>query len=361
MSNAGSLGASAQELNSVAASGFMFRNRLINGDMRIDQRRNGASLSVPLGFANYTLDRWNCQASQSNKVSVQQNAGSVTPPDGFTNYLGVTSLSAYTAAANEYFAIMQSIEGYNVADFNFGKSSAKAITASFWVRSSLTGTHSGAVLNSDGSRGYAFTFSISAANTWEYKTVTIPGDTTGTWNTTNGAGLMIRFDLGSGSSFRFSPGSWGAFNPNGATGAVSVIGTNGATFYVTGVQVEPGSVATPFERRPYDEELARCRRYHEQTDVLTGYAGACSAIGVSVSAATGQRFMVPKRATPTVVIYNRAGTANKVANIATGVAVGTTVTAANIGVYGFQSILDSGSGFTAGTIYELNYSATSEI
>lgn len=321
MSNAGSLGASAQELNSVAASGFSFRNRIINGDMRIDQRNAGASVNIPLGFANYTLDRWLVQSAVANKVSVQKNAGSVTPPEGFTDYLGVTSLSAYTAGASEYFALMQSIEGLNVADLDWGKSTAKAATFSFWVRSSITGTHSGAALNYNGTRGYPFTFQIAAANTWEYKTVTIPGDTTGTWKTDTNTGVTLRFDLGSGSTFRFTAGSWGANNPNGATGAVSVIGTNGATFYVTGVQFERGSVATPFERRPFSDELARCQRYYTKSYNLSEPPGTARTIGTaSVGAGSGNAFSsgyvsvffpVRMRAAPTVTTYDCAGTAGK--------------------------------------------------
>lgn len=243
----------------VPSSSFL-RNRIINGAMVIDQRNAGASVTAVDNA--YTLDRWQNYSGAASKFTVQQNAGSVTPPAGFSNYLGITSSSAYTAGAGEAFTLNQNIEGYNVSDFAFGTASAKTITLSFWVRSSLTGTFSGAVRNYNASRSYPFTYTISSASTWEQKSVTIAGDTSGTWTTGNGIGLAMDFDMGSGSNFRGTAGAWnGNFN-TGATGSVSVIGTNGATWYVTGVQLEVGSVATPFERRQYGQELALCQRYY---------------------------------------------------------------------------------------------------
>ena len=227
--------------------------------MRIDQRNAGASVT-PLD--TYTLDRWQGFASVAYKYTVQQNAGAVTPPAGFTNYLGVTSSSAYTVGASERFAISQKIEGFNVADLGWGTAGAQPVTLSFWVRSSLTGTFDGVFTNNAYNRSYPYTYSISAANTWEHKTVTIAGDTTGTWLTTSGVGLQIWFGLGAGSSVSGAAGSWSGSTFLSATGAVSVVGTSGATFYITGVQLEKGSVATEFERRPYGTELALCQRYY---------------------------------------------------------------------------------------------------
>jgi hypothetical protein len=240
-----------------------FRNRIINGDMRIDQRNAGASVNNAAGSL-YTLDRWGTFGSQASKFSVQQNAGSVTPPVGFTNYLGVTSSSAYTVGASEQFSVVQPIEGLNISDLGWGTANAKTVTISFWVRSSLTGTFGGSLRNSGVGRSYPFTYSISVADTWEYKTVTISGDTSGTWLTTNGIGVYVAFALGAGASASNTAGSWAAGNYPSATGATSVVGTNGATFYVTGVQFEVGSVATPFERRPFGAELALCQRYYYQ-------------------------------------------------------------------------------------------------
>ena len=188
-----------------------FKNRIINGAMTIDQRNAGAS-TTPTTSGNYTLDRWQVSLSQASKFSVQQDAGAVTPPVGFTDYLGVTSLSAYTVGASERFLINQQIEGYNVADLGWGTANAKTVTVSFWVRSSLTGTFGGAISNNDGTRSYPYSYTISSANTWEQKSITIIGDTTGTWLTTNGAGIILRFSLGTGSSLSGTAGSWAAGN-----------------------------------------------------------------------------------------------------------------------------------------------------
>jgi len=253
----------AVELAQIASTGVSeaFKNRIINGAMVIDQRNAGASVTP--ANAAYTLDRWVAYLSQSSKYSVQQNAGSVTPPAGFKNYLGVTSLSAYTVGSGDYFQIQQRIEGFNTSDLDFGTANAKTVTLSFWVRSSLTGTFGGALRNSDGNRCYPFSYTISSANTWEQKSVTIAGDTTGTWvGATNGIGMVVNFSLGMGSTYSGTAGAWASADYASATGATSVVGTNGATFYITGVQLEVGSTATSFDYRPYGTELALCQRYY---------------------------------------------------------------------------------------------------
>ena len=237
-----------------------FKNRIINGAMMIDQRNAGASVTPTDG--QYTLDRWVSQVSQTSKFSVQQNAGSVTPPVGFTNYLGATSLSAYSIVAGDYFTIEQRVEGFNTADLGWGTASASTVTLSFWVRSSLTGTFGGSFTNSGNSRSYPFTYTISSANTWEQKSITVAGDTSGTWLKTNGQGITIYFSLGMGSTRSGTAGAWAGANYLSATGATSVVGTNGATFYITGVQLEKGSTATSFDYRPYGTELALCQRYY---------------------------------------------------------------------------------------------------
>ena len=260
----------------VPNSSFL-RNRIINGDMRIDQRNAGAS-----GTANqYTVDRFAYFGAAASKGTWQQNAGSVTPPAGFTNYWGFTSSSAYTVGATEQFNFYQPVEGFNVSDLAWGTANAKTVTLSFWVRSSLTGTFGGAIYNSAVNRSYPYSYTISSANTWEYKTLTISGDTTGTWLTTNGIGLYLNFSLGAGSTVSGTAGAWAATRYDSATGATSVVGTNGATFYITGVQLEVGTVATPFERRQYGQELALCQRYYigitqsvvAYPDSLTGTVG----------------------------------------------------------------------------------------
>jgi hypothetical protein len=243
-----------------AASPYVLKNRIINGDMRIDQRNAGASVT-PTTSGTYTLDRWQARLAQASKYSVQQNAGSVTPPAGFNNYLGVTSLSAYSLGSDDTFGIQQLIEGYNTADLAWGTANAKTVTLSFWVRSSLTGTFGGAIRNDAGDRSYPFTYTINSANTWELETITIAGDTTGTWLKTNGIGIAVQFGLGAGATYSGTAGAWAGTSYTNATGATQVVATNGATFYITGVQLEVGSTATPFERRLYNQELANCQRY----------------------------------------------------------------------------------------------------
>jgi hypothetical protein len=251
----------AGEFNS--DSSFGFKNRIINGTMVIDQRNAGAATANTIN--DYTLDRWAVFQSVTGKIIAQQNAGSVTPPVGFSNYLGITSQSAYSVLSSDYYNITQSIEGFNTADLNWGAANAKTITISFWVRSSLTGTFGGTVQNSDNSRSYPFSYTISVANTWEQKSVTVAGDTSGTWvGATNGIGIKIRFSLGAGSTFSGTANTWASATYSQPTGSTSVVGTNGATFYITGVQLEVGSTATSFDYRSYGTELMLCQRYFQK-------------------------------------------------------------------------------------------------
>jgi hypothetical protein len=255
-----------------AATGFGFKNRIINGAMMIDQRNAGASVLIT-GSAPYSLDRWQGYSSTGSKFTVQQNAGSVTPPAGYINYAGCTSNSAYSITSTDQMLFQQNIEGLNVADLGWGTANAQTVTLSFWVRSSLTGTFGGSLQNSAQNRCYPFSFTISSANTWEQKTITIAGDTTGTWLTTNGVGIRVIFSLGTGSTYSGTAGAWtGSSYITSATGATSVVGTNGATFYITGVQLEKGSTATSFDYRPYGTELALCQRYFQKTDTFWGVA-----------------------------------------------------------------------------------------
>ena len=260
---------------------FGFKNRIINGAMVIDQRNAGASVATTATPAIYSLDRWRNAFSQASKYTIQQNSGSVTPPAGFRNYLGIVSSSAYSVLSNDYFWIQQSIEGFNCADLAWGTANASSVTLSFWVRSSLTGTFGGAFNNASGNRSYPFTYTISAANTWEQKTITVAGDTTGTWATDNSIGINVFFGLGVGSTFSGTAGAWAASNFVSATGATSVVGTNGATFYITGVQLEKGSTATSFDVRPYGTELALCQRYFQR---ISGQSGDAFAVATAFNA-----------------------------------------------------------------------------
>ena len=249
-----------------APNTFGFKNRIINGAMVIDQRANGASTTVGSGLNFYSIDRWRTDASAASKYSIQQNAGSITPPTGYKYYLGITSASAYSLSASDYFWVVQSIEGYNINDFAWGTSSAATVTLSFWARSSLTGTFSGTLVNTNDTQVYPFSYTINSANTWEYKTVTIPGSTTGTWGSTNGQGVRVQFSLGLGTNYLGTlNNTWNAGTLYGPTGQVNLVSTNGATFYITGVQLEKGSIATPFDFRDYTRELQLCQRYFQKS------------------------------------------------------------------------------------------------
>ena len=291
-------------LQGAAASPYVLKNRIINGAMVIDQRNAGASVT-PITDGQYTIDRWAAGLSAASKFSVQQNAGSVTPPAGFTNYLGVTSLSSYTVGTSDYFYINQRIEGYNVSDLAYGTASAKTVTLSFWVRSSLTGTFGGSIYNATGNYSYPFTYTISAANTWTQISVTIAGDTAHALATTNGLGLLVSFGLGAGSTYSATAGSWQSGLFVSATGATSVVGTNGATWYLTGVQLEVGTSATPFERRLYNQELANCQRYYWR--VFTGqdrWFGSSGYFYNTTQFNLPILFPVPMRASPSLDIAN---------------------------------------------------------
>ena len=238
------------------------RNIIINGRMDLDQRNVGNEV-VPASDA-YTLDRFRYNASQASKLKVQQNAQADTPPEGFSNYLGVTVNATHTVASTDNFFLTYFVEGYDSAHLDFGKSTAKTVTLSFYVRSTLTGTFSGSIVNSAENRAYPYTYTISSADTWERKTITIAGDTSGTWiGATNGKGLMLTFSLGMGSNFTGTAGQWNAAQDFGATGdIVKLVENSSAEWKMTGLQLEVGSQATPFEHLSYGETLALAQRYY---------------------------------------------------------------------------------------------------
>ena len=347
-----------------AGNATRFKNRIINGDMVIDQRTAGAS-STPTTDGTYTsIDRWGSGLSQSSKFSVQQNAGSVTPPVGFSSYLGVTSLAATSLGATDYFLQYQKIEGFNFADLGWGTANAKTITLSFWVRSSLTGTFGGSLSNSAQSRNYPFSYTINSANTWEYETITIPGDTTGTWiGATNGTGLLLRFSLGVGSTYSGTANAWTGssfiFQP---TSSVSVVGTNGATWYVTGVQVEVGSIATGFEEVDYTTQLAMCQRYFTKSydmgsavPTVNTSVGSAAYYSTNGNAFYNNPFKVTMRTTPTVTTYSYQGTSGKIGGASNAEL---TATVYQQGTAGFN-VYAVGNG-SAGDFY-CNYGASAEL
>lgn len=291
------------------------RNAIINGDMRIDQRNAGAAVTLAAGDA-YIIDRWNGQEDTDGGMTAQR---STTAPTGFTNSLLLTTTTADSSlGATQSVWIRQHVEGLNVDDLAWGTANAKTITLSFWVRSSLTGTFGGSATNNSVNRSYPFTFAISSANTFEYKTITIPGDTTGTWLTDTGRGITIFWGLGVGSTYSGTASAWAGAGYYSATGATSVVGTNGATFYITGVQLEPGTVATPFERRSYGQELALCQRYYQKSYRPANAPGTGTFEGIewmngaNARLANTTRFAVQMRTAPGIVPYDSSGAANRV-------------------------------------------------
>jgi hypothetical protein len=286
-----------------------FKNRIINGDMKIDQRNSGASITPTDG--QYSVDRWRGYQNVASKFSMQQNAASVTPPQGFINYLGATSLSAYSPTGSQYFFLSQAIEGLNVADLGWGTANAKTVTLSFWVRSSLTGQFGAVIYNNGYTRSYPILYTITSANTWEQISITVAGDTSGTWLTTNGIGIGVNFCLGAGSTVSATSGAWTSTSfIFGVTGQTQVVGTSGATFYITGVQLEVGSQATSFEYVDYTTQLAMCQRYYERTYDIGTATGAITTAG-SITTFPARfatyfpiTFKVTKRATPTITGYS---------------------------------------------------------
>ena len=291
-----------------AATGFGFKNRIINGAMVIDQRNAGASLTVNSGSDFYAVDRFSALGAVADGVFTVQQV--TDAPSGFKNSVKITVTTADASiGSTQRYLFRQTIEGNNVADLGFGGASASSVTVSFRVKSSVTGTFSGSLQNSAQDRAYPFNFSISSANTWEEKSVTIAGDTSGTWLTDNGAGLRLNFDLGCGSSYRAASGAWAAQIAYGATGSVQLISTVSATFYITGVQLEKGSTATSFDYRPYGTELALCQRYYYKNFPAAVNKTFCMSFnGTTVLAYGYLQFPVSMRTSPTALEQN--GTAN---------------------------------------------------
>ena len=273
----------------VVPSSSFLRNRIINGDMRIDQRNNGASISVTA--TGFPVDRFYVNANSFGVISAQR---STVAPAGFTNSALMTVTTARSSiAASDVYGIRQTIEGFNTADFGWGAAGAQTVTLSFWVRSSIAGTYTVSLFNAAFNRSYVATYTVNSANTFEYKTVTVPGDTTGTWATDNTASVNVFWDLGSGSNFQATANSWVASGSLRTSGSTNWISTNGATFYLTGVQLEVGTVATPFERRQFGTELMLCQRYYEVGSIKIYVANASQVSGSS-------NFKATKRASPTM-------------------------------------------------------------
>lgn len=341
-----------------------FKNRIINGDMRIDQRNAGNTVNATTA-TTWTVDRWMYYTNLTSKGTWGQNLNSLTPPAGFTKYLGFQSNSAYSMTSNDFTGFWQPIEGLNTTDLAWGTASAQPVTLSFWVRSSLTGTFSGSLRNGGHTLGYAFNYTINSANTWENKAVTVAGPTSGTWNIDNSSGIELLFSMGMGSTYSSTAGSWQAMNMGASTGSVNVYGTNGATFYLTGVQLEKGSTATAFDYRSFGQELQLCQRYYERSYDVGNGTGSFTAgwRGTSTNGAVyaegpGWPFSVTKRAVPTVTFYNAVSGASGAAYQVSS-AANTAISARYIGTTGVGIIDYTSSG--GQNSYYIHYTALAEL
>ncbi len=285
---------------SADAGGLTGRNLIINGALTVDQRNGGSSVT-PTADQTYVLDRFGAGLSVASKFSLEQTT---TVPAGFENSMKATVVSAYTPGSSEWFGFFHKVEGLNASHLDFGTSDAKTLTLSFWVRSSVTGDYGFSLANSAQNRAYPVLYNISAADTWEHKTITIAGDTSGTWLTTNGIGLNLLWSLGAGSSYLQTANAWGAGLGLGTTGQTNWISNAAATFYITGVQLEVGQTATPFEHRSFGDELARCLRYYEEW----GGEDAYQPFGYFEAASSDLGYLVlhfsEKRDGPTVTVSN---------------------------------------------------------
>jgi hypothetical protein len=288
--------------------GISFKNRIINGAMVINQR--GGTISASNSGWQYGIDRWACyQNNASSKFTIQQSSTAAT---GFTNSLLATSSSAYTVGAGEVFNVRQVIEGYNTADLAWGTANAKTVTISFWVNCSVTGTFGGIIGDGNASTAaYPFTYTVNAANTWEQKSITVVGPTIGTWVTNSNGGPALYFSMGCGSTYLGTAGAWTASTVYGATGQTNLVATNGATFYVTGVQLEVGTQATTFDYRSYGTELSLCQRYYEKIGGENSYDFYMDAYNNAGTVITCPLYWkVTKRTNPSVGVTGTPGYGN---------------------------------------------------
>jgi hypothetical protein len=335
----------------------VFRNRIINGAMVIDQRNAGASVALGAGVTAYSADRFRIENNTTGTATAQQVSDA---PTGFSNSLKytVTATDASLASTENAF-IQQNIEGFNTADLSFGTASAKTITISFWVKSSLTGTFGGSIINNSYSRLYPYSYTILAANTWEYKTVTISGDTTGTWiGATNSIGLRLMFCLAAASDRVATAGAWTTSLGFGPTGQTNLMATNGATWQITGVQLEVGSTATSFDYRPYGTELALCQRYCPVWETTAN--GDSLAVGQVYGSTTGL-VDLPYPVTPRVKATGISTTGSFVLLNSTASGLSATLTFNTSSLASMRIVGTVSSGLTTGNATGLGASSASKI
>lgn len=335
------------------------RNRVINGAMIIDQRASGTITAS--NAIVYGIDRWCNYAATTSKFTVAGTTASYPP--GFTNAILITSSGANVPASSDQYCIIHRIEGYNLMDAAYGTVTPTTYTLSFWVRSSVTGTF-GVSLYTNNSKCYVSTYVVNSANTWEYKTITIPGDTATAMATNNGLALEIRFSVGQGSSGVISPSSantWFSGNVLQTSDCVNLMATSGATMYITGVQFERGSVATPFELRPYTTELQLCQRYYYKTQQTGNATSGGIAVFQNFTAsegAGGARFPVRMRATPTITNYDNNGNSGAIHVAASG-----NVSGVNVGWIDSDSWnwINKAAGWSSGTCAISSFKADAEL
>ena len=281
------------------------RNLVINGAASVNQRGDSTGITAE-GY--YGPDRWYYKTEGEETVSISQASDG---PDGFANsYKVEVTTTDGTIAADDYARVETRFEGQDLQQLKYGTSGAESITLSFYVKSSVTGTYAAAFYSADGVRAIGSTYTISSANTWEYKTLTFAGDTGGTINDDNTEALRVWFVLSAGSNFTSSDNtSWGAYSASKVAygHTANVIGTSSATWQITGVQLEVSDKATPFEHRSYGEELSLCQRYF-QSITTADHQVIRGATGTTYSAAHLQstfHLPAPMRVAPTLT--NAAG------------------------------------------------------
>ena len=316
----------------LVANNLPFRNIIINGDMSIAQRSTSVASITASGY--YTLDRWQT-AYTSLGTWTQSQSTDVPSGQGFTTSLKMDCTTAdATPSANDVLFIAQKFEGQNLQYLKKGTANAESLTLSFWVKSNKTGTYIVDILDSDNNRNIANSYTIDIASTWEKKTITFAGDTTGTLDNDNLNSLQIEFYLGAGSTYTSGslPTSWETrTNADRAVGQVNLADDTANEWYITGVQLEAGTTASDFEFLPVDVNLDRCQRYYQKSYNYSDAPGTATADGMTNPAgntasgtSTGQcinttALLKEMRAAPTIVNYDAAGTSGKVYGIRYGI------------------------------------------
>lgn len=322
-------------------------NKIINGNMLVAQR--GTTGTAVAGGSYLACDRWKAWEASDAAVTVSQETDG--PTGKFTKCLkyNITTADASITAA-QFGMVRQMIEGHNIIDLGFGTASAQSVTISFWVKSSLTGSHGAALNNGNEDRSYPFAYTVSSANTWEYKTVTIPGDTSGTWDTDNTAGMIVTFGLGAGTDYQGTADAWQAGNKFQPSSTVQNIGTI-SNWNVTGVQLEAGGAASNFEQLQFSDQFQLCQRYYAVQDAAVNAYSSTGVVGFS--------FNTAMRAAPTLT-FSFGGVTNRVYRLDTGATADLTVAGSTLTTTGFSHLYAfspgswasaAGVGFTSNFVF----------